>query len=181
MEAPVQKGERLWSGEGIAIWATDQEERLILAFDDPSVCEAAHAVQLLLRRHALNSSFLERLDSNSFLIRRVEPLPLEVVAESIPGETRIVFQGLTGDALSPEEVLALEGLSPKRVEMMEDLVMHAARSLRAHLTLHGVDHLRLVMRFGVTADGACLPQVVNPRNCDLGTTDMEQLANILGG
>ncbi len=181
MEAPVQKGEQLWSGEGIAIWATDLADKLILEFDDASVGEVAYAVQMLLRRHALNSSFLERLEDGSFLIRRVEPLPLELVAESAPGQTSLLFRGSTGEALGRDQLLAVDGVSAKRVEMMEDLVIHAARSLRAHLTLHGVDHLRLVMRFGITGDGACLAQVVNPRNCDLGTTDMVRLANLLGG
>ncbi|MFZ5825795.1 MAG: hypothetical protein ACOY94_15970 [Bacillota bacterium] len=181
MEVPVQRVEQLWAGEGIAIWATDQAGRLILEFDDEAVCEAACGIQALLKRHALNSSFLERLDRRSLLIRRVAPLGLQAVVESSPGETRLTYQGTDGQPLSPEEAKAVEGVSAKRLEMMEDVATHAARSLRAHLTPHGVERLRLTVRFGVAEDGTCLPQVVNPLNCELGTTDMERLANLLGG
>lgn len=181
MEEPIRREQRLWTGEGIAIWATNWADRLILEFDDEAACEVACRIQALLKKHALTSSFLERMDGRSLLIRRVEPLGLQAVADSSPGETRVTFAGTDGQPLSPDEAKQVDGVSAKRLEMMEDVATHAARSLRAHLGLHGVERLRLIMRFGLTDDGACLPQVVNPLNCDLGTTDMERLANLLGG
>ncbi|MFZ5817322.1 MAG: hypothetical protein ACOY93_18825 [Bacillota bacterium] len=181
MEVPVQRGERLWAGEGIAVWATDRPSRLILEFEQEGVCEAAVRLQGLLKRHALTSSFLERLDGRSILIRRVEPLGVEAVAEAGHGSTRVTFQGSGGRSLTPEEAKAVPGMSARRLEMMEDHAAHAARSLRAHLQPQGVEQLRLTVRFGLTDDGACLAQVINPLNCELGTTDMERLANLLGG
>lgn len=181
MDVPVQRAERLWAGESIAIWATDQAGRLILEFDEAAACEAACRIQALLKRHGLSSSFLERLDRCSLLIRRVEPLNLRVAVESSPGKTNLTFQGTDGQVLSPEEAKAVEGISAGLLEMMEDVAIHAARSLRAHLAPHGVERLQLTVRFGVADDGTCLPQVVNPLNCELGTTDMEQLADLLGG
>lgn len=181
MEDPIQRGERLWSGEGIAIWNTNQAERLILEFDEVAPCEAACRLQALLKKHALTSSFVERLDSRSLLIRRVEPLSLQVVVETSPGQTKLAFHGTDGQPLKPDEAKAMPGVSAKRLEIMEDVATHAARSLRAHLTPQGVESLRLALRFGITDDGTCLPQVVNPLTCDLGTTDMEQLVHLLGG
>lgn len=169
MEGPVQRGEQLWSGEGISIWTTDQAERLILQFEEERVCEVACRIQALLTKHALSSSFLERLDSRSVLFRRVEPLPVQAVVEATAGDARLTFQG------------DVDGMPKARLAMMEDVAVHAARSLRAHLSLHGIERIRSVVRFGLTSDGACLLQVVNPLNCDLGTTDMERLADMLGG
>ena len=182
MEGPVEKGERLWAGEGIAVYATDQAEALILEFEAAAACEAAYQMQALLQKHTLSSSFLERLNSRSFLIRRVEPLSVQVAAEAEAGEVRLELQRAgDGQPLSREEALQEPGLSPKRLERMEDVATHAARSLRAHLSLQGVERLRIPLRFGLTHDGACLLQVVNPLGCDLGTTDMGRLAQLLGG
>lgn len=178
----MEKGERLWSGEGIAIYATDQAEALVLEFQAAEVCEAAYRLQALLKSHTLSSSFLERLDSRSFLIRRVEPLPVQLAAEAEAGTVRLELQRTAdGGPLSREEALQEPGLSPKRLERMEDVATHAARSLRAHLSLQGVERLRMALRFGITHDGACLMQVVNPLVCDLGVTDMGRLAQLLGG
>lgn len=182
MEGPVVQGERLWAGEGIAIYATDQAEALILEFEAADACEAAYQLQALLKKHTLSSSFLERLTSRSFLIRRVDPLPVQVSAEATAGEVRLALQrAADGEPLSREEALAEAGLKPTHLERMEDAATHAARSLRAHLSLQGVERLRMPLKFGLTHDGACLLQVVNPLGCDLGTTDMGRLAQLLGG
>jgi len=175
----VKRGNRLWSGEGIALYETDLADRLMLEFEDEAVCEAAYRIQTLLRRHVLNSSFEERLGGRTFLIRRVEPLDVEVVAEAEPGEVRLAFAG-AGGTLTREQALAALGRQ-SRLEKMEDVGAHAARSLRAHLSLRGIDRLRLRLRFGITADGTCLLQVVNPLGCDLGTNDMRKLTALLGG
>lgn len=181
MEVPLERGERLWAGEGIAIYATNLEERLILAFDDPAVCAAACQIQSLLKKHALTSSFMERLDGRSLLIRRVAPLGLQLAATASPGESQLAFQSTDGRPLTPDEARQVDGVTKSRLEMMEDVAVHAARSLRAHLLPHGIEQLRFIARFGLTSDGACIMQVTNPLNCDLGTTDMQRLANLLGG
>lgn len=178
MADPVQKGERLRAGEGVAVWATGQPGGLILEFDDETVCEVAFRIQQLLARHAVPSSFAERLGSRMFLIRRLDLLPVEVLTEAGPGEVAVSFCA-GGRILSRAEAEAL--LARGRVERIEDLAAHAARSLRAHLSLRGIAHLRARLRFGLTEDGTCLLQVVNPLECELGSTDMGQVAELLGG
>jgi len=174
----VQTGERLWAGEGMAVWGTDHPGCLILEFEDEDVCEAAFRIQQLLASHAVPSSFVERRGGRMFLVRRLELLPVEVLTQAGPGQVDVAFCA-GGRTLSREEAEAR--LKPDRRERMEDLAAHAARSLRAHLSLRGIAHLRARLRFGLTEDGTCLLQVVNPLECELGTTDMRQVAELLGG
>ncbi|MBP2019446.1 hypothetical protein J2Z79_002885 [Symbiobacterium terraclitae] len=174
----VRKGERLLVGEGMAVWAADKPGGLILEFADEAVCEAAFRIQQLLERHAVPTGFVERLGSRILLARRLELLPVEVVIEAAPGQVDVAFRagGRTLDRAEAESLL-----TPDRLERIEDLAAHAARSLRAHLSLRGIAHLRARLRFGLTEDGACLLQVVNPLECELGSTDMRQVAELLGG
>ncbi|BAD41843.1 hypothetical protein [Symbiobacterium thermophilum] len=178
MEEPVLKRERLWAGDGLAVHATDRADRLILEFEDETVCAAALRIQEILVGHGLATSFAARFTSRSFLIRKVQPLPVEVAAEAGPGEVRLAFRD--GDReLSREEAEA--ALTPERLERIEDAALHAARTLRAHLSLRGVERLQLRMRFGLTEEGACLMQVMNPLECRLGSEDMKEVLALLGG
>ncbi len=178
MTDPVLKGERLWAGEGVAVYATDRADRLILEFADETAGEAAFRIQELLRRHALATSFEERLTGRCFLIQKVTPLTVEVAAEAAPGEVNLTFlEG--GREISRAEAEA--SLTPQRMDRVEDAALHAARSLRAHLSLRGVQRLALRMRFGLTDEGACLMQVINPLECRLGSDDMNEVAALLGG
>lgn len=181
MEGPVQKGERLWVGEGIAIFATNRAERLILTFEEAAVCEVAYLIHRLLKRHTLSSSFLERLDSRSFLLRRVDPLPIDLVVEAGLGESQVNLIASGGRQLTREEAARETGLLLARVDSMTDAATHAARALRGYLSLRGIDQLRLVTRFGLADDGTLLLQVINPLNCDLGTDRMAELAELLQG
>lgn len=177
MEEPIEKGEQLFQGDGWQVWATNQAGLALVEWSDEHLCEVAFRLQALLKRHALALNFVERLGSRSLVVRRVEPLAASVVAEVAPGETAVTFIGSDGASLSPEELRKAEGLKPDRIEMMEDAAAHAARSLRAYLK----GPLRIQLHFGRTDEGECLLQVVNPMECDLGTTDWETLADQLGG
>jgi len=178
MADPVQKGERLRAGEGMAVWGTGQPGGLILEFENESVCEAAFRIQQLLERHAVPSNFVERQGSRMFRVRRLELLPVEVLTEAGPGQVAVAFCA-GSRPLDRAEAEAL--VTRDRLDRMEDLAAHAARSLRAHLSLRGIARLRARLRFGLTEDGACLLQVVNPLECELGTTDMGQVAELLRG
>lgn len=181
MEIPVERGERLWSGDGLVLYATDHAGQQIMAWDDAATYQAALRLNDLLKRHALATNLLEVLDGQAMLVRELQPFNLTVTAEASLGDSSVVFSGPNGRLDTIDEVLAIAGVNKRRVEMMGDAAAHAARSLRAHLSPHGVERLRLTLTFGVTHDAACLLQVVNPAVCDLGTTDMEGLANLLGG
>lgn len=180
MEVPVQRGSRLWTGDGLAIYATDVAGKAIMEWEDPAACAAAHRLNDLLKRHALATNYVERYDRQALLVRQVEPLPFHVMAEAKQGDSTARFAGPDGP-LERHDLKKINGVTKARVEMMEDVAAHAARSLRAHLMPRGIEHLRLHLQFGLADDGACLLQVVNPLVCDLGTTDMEGLANLLGG
>lgn len=178
MEEPVLKRERLWTGAGVAVYATDRADRLILEFADEMACAAAVRIQEILAGHALATSFVARFTSRAVLIRKVQPLPVEVVADAGPGEVRLAFRD--GDReLSRAEAEA--ALAPERLERIEDAALHAARTLRAHLSLRGVPRLQLRVRFGLTDEGACLMQVINPLECRLGSEDMKEVFALLGG
>lgn len=181
MEVPVQKGERLWAGDGLAIYATDVPGMAIMEWEDPAVCEAAIHLNNLLKRHALAPNYLGRYDRRSILVRHLEPLNIKVAAEARPGDSSVTFLDSSGRPIAKHEVQRIDGVGKGRPEMIEDVAAHAVRSLRAHLTPHGVKRIRLNMTFGLAADGSCLLQVVNPLVCDLGSTKMEGLANLLGG
>lgn len=181
MEVPVQKGVQLWSRDGITVYATDVAGKAIMEWEDPLAFEAACRLNDLLKRHALASNFLARHQSRSILVRQLDLLNFIVTAEASPGDSSVRFTEPNGRLVERAELLTIDGLNKDRVEMMEDVAAHAVRSLRAHLLPSGVTNLRLNLHFGLTADGACLLQVINPLVCDLGTTDMEGLANLLGG
>ena len=178
MTEPVEKGKRLWSGGGMAVYAADRPGRQIVEFDDETAGEAAFRIQELLARHALSTCFEARLSGRAFLVQKTTPLAVEVQAEAAPGRVDLTFlEG--GREIGREEAEAR--LAPERLQRIEDAAAHAARALRAHLSLRGVERLQLRMRFGLTDEGACLMQVINPLECRLGSEDMQEVAALLGG
>jgi len=178
MTDPVEKRQRLWTGAGMAVYATDRSDRQVVEFEDEIACEVSFRVHERLARHALPTSFEARLTGRSLLVQKTALLPVEVKAEAAPGQVRLTFLD-GGRAIAREEAEA--ALTPERLERIEDAAQQAARALRAHLSLRGVDRLRLHLRFGVTDEGACLMQVINPLECRLGTEDLREAAALLGG
>lgn len=158
----AEKGALLWAGEGCRLWAAEEPNFAVMTWEEPQSSRLAEGLDQVLRRHALQSHFVRRLDAQSLLVKRLEPLPMRAVARCEAGAVAIRFLG--------------QGVGPTRLARMEDAATHAVRSLRAHLD----QPFALTLRFGLAADGNCLLQVVDPLECEFGGTYAAVLAQ-LGG
>jgi hypothetical protein len=178
LEYEVQQGIRLTGGEGWDLYATDDPDLALLAFADGYACELAHQLHLMLQRHALSTSLIRRLDSHRLLVRRLELLPLTVVAEATDHEATVRFVDEAGAALNREALRQMPGLTRARPESVADTALHAVRCLRAYLTPL-TPGLSLRLRFGIDAGGACVLAVPNPLECGWGRSVFASLCDRL--
>lgn len=178
MDQMITKGDLLFRSDGMRIFATQDSGLAVMEWDRPAVCGLAHALHTVLKQHALNTAFLDRLGQHALVVRRADRLDL--VAEATGGRETALRWLRAGDGKEiPEgELTGIPGVKPARVDMMKDAAVHSARSLRAHL--HG-ERLLLRIRFGITDEGDCLMEVPNPLDCDFGSTEYDRLAAQLGG
>lgn len=181
MEAEVQKGEQVYSADGWAIYATNDEDLQVMEWEDPCACSLAFSLHRVLRGHALNSNCVSTFSANGLLVRRLKLLDITVVVKTARNDTTLTFLGSGGRALSRGEAEHVNGCKPSRVDVMEDVAAHAARSLRAHLAPLGLTDLELHFQFGISPGGETLLQVPNPLMCSFGNTDYEGLCQQLGG
>jgi hypothetical protein len=181
MEAVLERGDLIYAAEGYELYATNDATLAIAQWKEESACRLAQAMHHLLRRHALSTNFVEVYDPCGLVVKRVEPLPVAVIAQAIRGDAKLEWHGADGTVFTREEVARLPGMKAARLDMMEDTGLQAVRSSRAHLQGSGVACITLELVFGIDAGGACLLQVINPVRCDLGTPDYNLLATRLGG
>ncbi len=173
----VKKMNSLYRRPGCEVWSTDQADVVVMEWESESACRVALSVQTVLRRHAVQTNYLDSFGLASLLVTRIEPLGFAVMVQVAQGETAVTFVGPDGAA----EVQALPDFKQIRLSALEDTAAHAARSLRAHLTPVGVHDLRLHLRIGTGPDNETLFEVINPVECDFGITDPEVLLAQLGG
>lgn len=173
------KGDLLFGSDGLAVFATHDPNLALMEWKRREVCALAHTIQRVLKQHALNTTFIDRLGEHALVVRRADRLDLVVEATSGTRESSLRWLSTDGGGeISEGELTGIPGVKPDRVDMMKDAAIHSARSLRAHL--HG-DRLRLRLRFGTTGEGDCLMEVPDPLDCDFGPAPYDQLIVQIGG
>lgn len=177
----LQKTDLVLEAEGYKVWQTNDYDIAMLEFDDESTGEVATRLQELVRKHALCTSFMERRGYRTFIVRKLDPLPVRLVARCTAHDTALSYESIQGVPLEMADVIRIPGVTPSRREMMEDTAAHVARSLRAHLLDDGVTEVTVRLEFGLGGQGECVLQMVNPLHCDLGRSTMSELYVQLGG
>lgn len=181
MEHWLSKEDLLYSGEGFALYATRNDELAIIEWEQVDACHLAQLLDRTLRSHALGSTFKESVTEREMLVQRVEPTALHMRARAGEEGASAEFVDHSGKVWPLDAAPELDGMKPTRLTYMEDIALHAMRSLRAHFGPLGFDGIELTLRFGVAANGDCLLQVINPVECQLGTTDYAALCAQWGG
>lgn len=181
MKQQLSKTDLLRSGEGFTLYATDDDELAIVEWEQADACRLAALLDRMLRSHALGSAFKESLSEQELLVHRVEPTALFMRATTDKEGVKAAFVDESGAVWSFDEAPQLDGMNPKRLTYMQDVALQVIRSLRAHLRPLGFDQIDVTLRFGVADNGNCLLQVINPVECQLGTTDYATLCAQLGG
>lgn len=180
MKVPeVNKGDLIYQAEGWALYDTEDSDVQIMEWEDPCAGKLAWTFHELLKRHALSTNAIARVGSGGIIIKRLELIGLTVVVKSTTNNTELSFIGQHGTALTKKEAERVPGAKPSRLSTMEDVTLHTARSLRAHLAAEGHSDLELHLRFGVEPGGACLLQVPDPLSCSFGSTDYESICSLL--
>lgn len=181
MQKLITKGDLLYQADGYAVYDTDHPDYTIIEWEQEEACSLALLMHEILKRHALCDSCDGRYGTHSLVTRRLELLPLTVLAHSTRTDTHLTFYDESGKPIDLETVKGIEGCKPARLDYMTDTAAHAARIIRAHLHRDGLEELELKLRFGVATAGDCCLQVVNPLECQLGLTDLDELYTELGG
>lgn len=154
---------------GCEVWSTDQADIAVMEWESEAACRLALSVQTILRRHAVQTNYRDSAGLTSLLVTRIEPLGFAVSVQAAQGETAVSFIGADGKTEAQT--------SPDLTGVLEDTAAHAARSLRAYLA----SELRLHLSFGIGPAHQTLLQVINPVECDFGSTDPAVLLAQLGG
>lgn len=171
MEEMLQKGNQVFRAEGWGLFATDNGDFAILEWDDSETARLAWLLQATLKRHALSTSCVSRYGDRGLVVRDLTPIDLSVVVEATEHETELRLISRLGREVSPKEAQRIPGAKPSRLAVMEDVALHAARSLRPYLSPLGVHQFRLTFHFGITSGGECLARVPNPLECSFGQAD----------
>jgi len=178
----LAKSISLYRSADFELFATDVSGVSIMEFADPEAGDLAWRIHEVLCRHTQPTNALERIGPGLLAVRAVDPLMVTVEATAGPRQTQVRFlSGRSQRELEGRALTRVDGVTPTRADVMEDAAAQAARSLRAHLLVHGIHEVTLRLAFGLDADGCMHLQVVNPRECDLGTTDYAALYLWLGG
>lgn len=175
----LQKGKQVFGAEGWGLFATDDGEYTILEWDDACVARLAWLLQGMLKRHALSTNFVSRYGDRGLVVRDLTPIDLSVVVDAAEHDTKLRFVSRLGREMGRREAERVPGARPSRLAVMEDVALHAARSLRPYLNPLGIHTFTLTFHFGITSGGECLAQVPNPLDCSFGQPDYEAICSRL--
>lgn len=178
MDRELVKQEALITTDGWSLWSTNDYDLAVMEWRQPEACELAHAIHTVVRRHALADSFVDRDGPHALIVKKLDLLPMQVLATGSQNDTVLEFLSASGSPLEADDPTAVDGVTPNRLDMINDTAIHTVRSMRAHLPQTDV---ALKLQFGIGPGGECLLQVINPLECDLGSTDYTALAHQLGG
>lgn len=180
MKVPeVNKLELEYQAEGWALYKTDNDDVQVVEWENPAVGRCAWALHQMLRSHALSTNGIAPHGAGGIIVKRLELIGLTVVVRCTANDSALSFEGSTGETLAPREAQRIPNARPGRLATMEDVGLHMARSLRAHLAPQNLHDLELRLHFGIEPGGACLLQVPNPLELSFGTTDYESLCGLL--
>lgn len=177
----LEKTDLLSETDEYKVWQTNDYDIAMIEYEDEATAQVVMKLQELVRKHALCTNFMERRGSRTFIVRKLDPLPVKLVAHCTLNDTVVSYESAQGVPLEMAEVVRVPGVTPSRREMMEDTVAHVARSLRGHLMDDGVTELTVRLEFGLGGQGECILQMIRPFQCDLGTSNMLALYSQLGG
>lgn len=176
----VNKGEQVYAGEGWGLFASDVEDVAIMVWEDDRVGRFAWCLHQTLRSHALSTNGLQPFGHHGVAVKQLDLLELTLEVRTTHNDTQLTIFGRLGAPLNREEAERVPHCKPTRLATMEDVALHTARTLRAHLAPMGLTDLVLKLRFGIAKGGETLLQVVNPLDCDFGTTDYAELCERFG-
>lgn len=180
MDQMLQKGTQLYGAEGWGLFATDDGAYAVMEWENECAARLAWLIHETLRRHALNTNGVQRYGSRGLLVRDLKMVEVTVVVRATEHDTELTLKGRSGAAIDRDKAARVPGAKPSRVATMEDVALHTARTLRAHLAPLGVNELSMQLHFGIGSNGECLLQVPNPLECSFGDVDDEAICSQLG-
>lgn len=179
-ELELNKGEQLFAGSGWGLFATDDKDLAIMQWEDKCAGRLAWDIHHMLKGHALSTNCVQRFGASGIVVKQLEMLAVTLRVQTTPTDTQITLLGEQGTELERKEAEQLPHVKPTRLATMEDVALHTARCLRAHLAPMGFAELDLRLQFGLAAGGETLLSVPNPLECSFGTEEYEALCERLG-
>lgn len=201
----MEKGRLLYEGKAKQLFATEDENILFVSYKDSATAfngekkEEIDGKGILnnkittilfdqLKKHGIESHFVEQISDNEQLVRKVEIIPLEVVVrnvaagsiakrlgmeEGIPLKHSIVEfyykDDELGDPLLTNAHLGLLALAtPEEIETIETKALEVNRVLQPLFKEIGVTLIDFKLEFGKTPDGKILlADEISPDTCRL--------------
>lgn len=201
----MEKGRLLYEGKAKQLFATEDENILFVSYKDSATAfngekkEEIDGKGILnnkittilfdqLKKHGIDSHFVERISENEQLVRKVEIIPLEVVVrnvaagsiakrlgieEGIPLKHSIVEfyykDDELGDPLLTNAHLGLLALAtPEEIETIETKALEVNKVLQPLFKEIGVTLIDFKLEFGKTPDGKILlADEISPDTCRL--------------
>ncbi|WP_342599117.1 phosphoribosylaminoimidazolesuccinocarboxamide synthase [Psychrobacillus sp. FSL H8-0483] len=201
----MEKGRLLYEGKAKQLFATDDENILYVSYKDSATAfngekkEEIDGKGILnnkittilfdqLKKHGIESHFVEQISENEQLVRKVEIIPLEVVVrnvaagslakrlgmeEGIPLKHTIVEFYYKDDALGDPlltnahlELLALA--TPEEIETLQTKALEINKVLQPIFKEIGVKLIDFKLEFGKTPEGEILlADEISPDTCRL--------------
>jgi phosphoribosylaminoimidazole-succinocarboxamide synthase len=201
----VEKGRLLYEGKAKQLFATEDENILFVSYKDSATAfngekkEEIDGKGILnnkittilfdqLKKHGIESHFVEQISDNEQLVRKVEIIPLEVVVrnvaagsiakrlgmeEGIPLKHSIVEfyykDDELGDPLLTNAHLGLLALAtPEEIETIQTKALEVNKVLQPLFKEIGVTLIDFKLEFGKTPDGKILlADEISPDTCRL--------------
>ena len=201
----MEKGHLLYEGKAKQLFATEDENILFVSYKDSATAfngekkEEIDGKGILnnkittilfeqLKKHGIDSHFVERISDNEQLVRKVDIIPLEVVVRNIAAGSLAKRLGIEegtplkhsivefyykddelGDPLLTNAHLELLALAtPEEIETIETKALEINKVLQPLFKEIGVTLIDFKLEFGKTADGKILlADEISPDTCRL--------------
>lgn len=201
----MEKGRLLYEGKAKQLFATADENILFVSYKDSATAFNGEKKEEIvgkgnlnnkittilfnqLKKHGIDSHFIEQISENEQLVRKVEIIPLEVVVRNVAAGSlakRLGFaEGTTlshpivelyykddalGDPLLTDAHLTLlELATPEEIETIETKALEINKVLQPIFKEIGVTLIDMKLEFGKTANGEILlADEISPDTCRL--------------
>ncbi len=223
--SPEDRDSLIYDGEAKKLYSTTDPEMYILSYKDDAIAcnglkkgtirgkgavnnRVSGFLMAYLQSNGIPTHFVKELSPTDTLIRRVRPIPLEVVVRNIAAGTlserlgidegqrlsRTVIEfhyksdALNDPLVNEDHILAFNWASEEEIAQMKALALKADRLLAAYLSAVDIELADFKLEFGVLKDGTlAVCDEISPDTCRLWDRitgeklDMDRFRRDMGG
>ena len=195
----------IYEGEAKKLYSSGDPEMCVLSYKDDAIAynglkkgtipgkgavnnQVSARLMTYLNEHGIPTHFVRTLSPTEALVRRVRPIPLEVVVRNVAvgtmAESLGLREGLALDRpvvefhyknaalndplVNEDHILALKWAAPEEIAAMRALSLEVNRLLSGYLSAVDIDLVDFKLEYGVLPDGSlALCDEISPDTCRL--------------